>query len=137
MSKTLGISQLDKQTIPLDRLDREVTESCAAGDYVLAERLLNNAIRQAEDYGKLDPRLPFAIHSLAALYCTQRRYQDAERLYWQGLVTREKILGPDHPDVADSLERLAVILRETKGKNEAMYVAFRAQTLASHRKAKV
>lgn len=120
------MAEVDK----LERLERSVNESCARGDYLMAERLLAAALSEAEDYGKLEQRLLFAVHSLAAIYCTQRKYADAERLYWRGLETREKILGPDHPDVADSLQRLSVILRETKGKGEAMYVAFRAQTIA-------
>ena len=41
------------------------------------------------------------------LYRTQGRYADAEPLYKRALAIREKALGPDHPDVATSLNNLA------------------------------
>ena len=37
----------------------------------------------------------------------QGRYRDAEPLYKRSLTIREKVLGPDHPDVAVSLNSLA------------------------------
>ena len=45
--------------------------------------------------------------------CTddQGRYADAEPLYKRSLAIREKSLGPDHPDVATSLNNLAVLYR--------------------------
>ena len=41
------------------------------------------------------------------LYDDQGRYADAEPLYKRSLAIREKALGPDHPDVALSLNNLA------------------------------
>ena len=41
------------------------------------------------------------------LYKDQGRYADAEPLYKRSLAIREKALGPDHPDVATSLNNLA------------------------------
>ena len=45
--------------------------------------------------------------------CTeaQGRYADAEPLYKRALAISEKALGPDHPDVATSLNNLAVLYR--------------------------
>ena len=37
------------------------------------------------------------------------RYAEAEPLYERALAIREKALGPDHPDVATSLNNLAVL----------------------------
>jgi tetratricopeptide (TPR) repeat protein len=39
----------------------------------------------------------------------QGRYADAEPLYGRALAIREKALGSDHPNVAQSLDRLAVL----------------------------
>jgi tetratricopeptide (TPR) repeat protein len=44
--------------------------------------------------------------NLAGLYSTQGGYADAEPLYERALAIREKALGPDHPDVANSLNSL-------------------------------
>jgi tetratricopeptide (TPR) repeat protein len=43
------------------------------------------------------------------LYSDQYRYADAEPLEKRALAIREKALGPDHPDVAQSLNNLATL----------------------------
>lgn len=40
----------------------------------------------------------------------QGNYADAEPLYTRSLAVREKVLGPEHPDVAFSLNGLAALL---------------------------
>ena len=40
----------------------------------------------------------------------QGHYEDAKPLFERSLALREKALGPDHPDVASSLNNLAVLL---------------------------
>ncbi len=42
------------------------------------------------------------------------RYDEAEPLYKRSLAIREKALGPEHPDVAASLENYAALLRVTQ-----------------------
>ena len=48
-----------------------------------------------------------SLNNLAQLYETQGRYDEAESLYQRALATRERVLGPDHPRVALSLNNLA------------------------------
>jgi CHAT domain-containing protein/tetratricopeptide (TPR) repeat protein len=43
------------------------------------------------------------------MYDNQGRYTDAESLYQRSLAIREKALGRDHPDVANSLSNLALL----------------------------
>lgn len=40
----------------------------------------------------------------------QGNYDEAEPLFTRALAIREKALGPEHPDVASSLNNLAVLL---------------------------
>ncbi|CAN0531556.1 unnamed protein product [Ectocarpus sp. 8 AP-2014] len=40
----------------------------------------------------------------------QGKYDDAEQLYERSLAIREKLLGPEHPDVAQSLNNRAGLL---------------------------
>ena len=54
------------------------------------------------------------MNNLAGLYDTQGQYAQAEPLYQRSLAIREKALGPDHPDVAQSLNNLAG-LYDTQG----------------------
>jgi CHAT domain-containing protein len=46
------------------------------------------------------------------LYLEQARFTDAEPLFGRALAIREKSLGPDHPDVAQSLDNLAALHSE-------------------------
>ena len=51
-----------------------------------------------------------SLNNLAdLLYNNQGRYADAEPLYKRALAICEKALGPDHPDVAASLNDLAAL----------------------------
>eukprot|EP00752_Nemacystus_decipiens_P018035 g16168.t1 len=45
------------------------------------------------------------------MMAAQGYYEDAKPLYERSLAIREKVLGPDHPDVASSLNSLAVLLK--------------------------
>ena len=47
---------------------------------------------------------------LAARLSPQGSYGEAERLFKRSLAIREKILGPDHPNIASSLHNLARLL---------------------------
>jgi hypothetical protein len=109
--------------------ENAATEACNRHDYAVAQALLIKALNVAKTSGQLDARLIHLVHTLAATHCLERRYEEAEHLYRQGLAAREKILGSSHPDVADSLARLAVVVTETHGRAAAMALAFRAHCL--------
>ena len=49
------------------------------------------------------------LHNLGAHYFTRGEYTQAEPLFKRALVIREKALGPDHSDVAQSLNNLAAL----------------------------
>jgi tetratricopeptide (TPR) repeat protein len=53
-----------------------------------------------------------ARRNLAGLYNSQGRYAEAEPLSKRSLTIIEKALGPDHPDVATSLNNLAELYRD-------------------------
>ena len=52
-----------------------------------------------------------SLNNLAGLYQVQGRYAEAEPLYKRSLAICEKAFGPDHPDVALSLNSLAELYR--------------------------
>ena len=56
-------------------------------------------------------------HNLARCTAKQGKYADAEGLYKRALAIREKALGADHPDVASTLDNLA-ILSASSGNSE-------------------
>lgn len=82
------------------------------------ERLLPHAKAAAKLIEKWDLMFEGATRLLneSAFYSEERgQYADAEPLYKQSLIIREKTLEPDHPDVAVSLNNLAAIYY-TQGK---------------------
>src|SRR5262245_49314352 len=77
--------------------------------YAEAEKDFLAAVGIAEKFGADVPRLAKNLYRLASLYLDLGRYPDAERLSARALAIREKILGPEHPDVAQSLDQLAAL----------------------------
>ena len=53
--------------------------------------------------------LPWGSTIWALLYDNQGRYAEAEPLYKRSLAYREKVAGPDHPDVAEVLNNLGLL----------------------------
>jgi tetratricopeptide (TPR) repeat protein len=76
-------------------------------------------------------RAPFAtdLNNLALLYDAQGRYADAEPQYQRSLAILEKAFGPEHPNVAASLENYAGLLRETGRASEADKMGARAKAI--------
>src|SRR5262249_40088938 len=58
------------------------------------------------------PDFASSLNNLAALYCDEGRYGEAEPFYQRSLAIREKAVGSDHPDVATSLNNLGLLYAE-------------------------
>jgi CHAT domain-containing protein/Tfp pilus assembly protein PilF len=95
------------------------------GDYVKAEPLYRQALTLAEKLlGPEHPDVAKPLNNLAFLYYQLAYYQlasaeeqalyygKAEPLYQRALAIKEKVLGPEHPDVASSLYSLASLYVE-------------------------
>ena len=57
------------------------------------------------------------------------KYAEAERLHKRSLTIAEKAVGPEHPQVADSLGNYAWLLRETGRETEADKMEARAKAI--------
>ncbi len=78
------------------------------------------------------PSPAFESSRLAALASRAREYRLVARaLYQSALAIQERTLGPDHPEVADSLEGYAVLLRALTRDAEATAQESRARTIRS------
>jgi tetratricopeptide (TPR) repeat protein len=99
------------------------------GRYAEAERQWDAGLEQAERFGREDPRLGTNLNNLAALYQVQGKYTEAELHYKRVLRIDEKALGPEHRDVATSLENYAALLRETGRGEKAEEMEARAKTI--------
>src|SRR5262245_56034565 len=76
-----------------------------------AARLFIAAVKQAESYGPLDPRLATALNNLAEFYRVQGEFGQAEPYYWRAITIDEQALGLEHPHVARDLNNLALLYR--------------------------
>jgi tetratricopeptide (TPR) repeat protein len=65
------------------------------------------------------PYVDDTLNDLGVIYMDQGRYAEAEPLFKRSLVIRVKVLGPDHPEVAMSLENMAGLYRKTSRVKEA------------------
>ncbi len=63
------------------------------------------------------------------VYRAQGKYADAEPLYRRALAIGEKALGPEHPDVATSLENLGRLYRAQGKAAEAERLEARAKAI--------
>ena len=80
--------------------------------------------------GRYESRLArLGINDLAELYRAQGNYAEAAPLYRRSLAIWEKALGPEHPDVAASLENYAELLHETGRAGEAAQMEARAKAI--------
>lgn len=56
---------------------------------------------------------------------TQGKYEEAEPLFERSLAIREKVLGPYHPAVAESLNDQAVLLSKQVSKSHQIFLCVR------------
>ncbi len=94
-----------------DSIMADAVKAYQQADYAQAEKLFLAALKEAEKFGEQDARLATSLNNLAFLYDAQGKYAQAEPLYRRALAIAEKILGPEHPNVATGLNNLAEIYR--------------------------
>jgi tetratricopeptide (TPR) repeat protein len=87
-------------------------ESMSRGQFGEAERQFATAVELAKGLGEDDPREALSLFNQADALVAQARFDDAIPLFQRALEIDEKVLGPDHPDVAPVLEHYAVPLRQ-------------------------
>lgn len=84
------------------------------------------ALKEAQAFGELDPRLATTLAWVAELYRSQRRFAEAEPLVRRAIEIDEKTHGPDHPNVAMSLNSLALLFHNQGRQSEIEPVLKRA-----------
>jgi len=97
------------------------------------EAQLLETVKTAENLGEGNPLLMSSLYSLATFYEQQGKYEKAEEQYKRALLIKEKVSGPDHPDVAIILNNYAALLRHAHRNEEADHLSWRAnEIMAKH-----
>jgi tetratricopeptide (TPR) repeat protein len=107
---------------------------CSQGRYAEAERLYKQLLTRFEEPDDLDNYLVVEVlNGLAELYSALGRYAEAERLYKRLLTIHEKkVSGPDNSDVANVLENMAKLCKNSGKENEAKKLEERAKRIRSN-----
>ena len=86
-------------------------QSYRQGKYAEAEVQFLAALKEAENFDPEDPRLDRSLNFLVELYLAQGMDAEVEPHLKRSLEIKEKILGPEHADVAAGLNQLAELYR--------------------------
>lgn len=119
--------------VPLDELAQLYQDE---GKYAEAEPLFKRGITVAEKHynsGEKSDILAVRLDKLAGLYCAAGKYEKAEPLYKRALEVRKNVLDRDSPDVAQSLENYAKVLRKLDRAAEAEDLEARAKSIRKNR----
>ena len=99
------------------------------GRYAEAEPLLKRALAIWEKRRLAHPHMTTSLKNLVLIYDAEGRYDEAGSLYKRVIAIFEKRLGPDHPEVATTLENYAALLRKTNRAAEAAELEARARAI--------
>jgi TonB family protein len=97
----------------------------AEGDLAAPEDLYRQAEQPAQAaWGRESAEYGAFLNEVGRYYHRRRKQETAERFYLDGFGVRVRVLGKDHPDVAESIVNLAV-LYENESRNEKAETYYR------------
>ncbi len=116
-----------------DKHNASGTAAYQHGRYIEAEKSFSAAVTEAEKFGAQNRRLATSLNNLGANSEEQGKYAEAEPLYKHSLQICQKTLGPNHPQVATSLENYAELLYKTNRSAEASKLDQQAKAIRDSR----
>lgn len=104
-----------------------ITTSYWRGDKPLAARVLNRltaSLKVGVQQGFVDKRLVNALYRLCDFYCFEREYAKGDALLLIILRVQKTVLGENHPDLVETLSRLARLryVWECEGRTNVIYM---------------
>jgi tetratricopeptide (TPR) repeat protein len=118
-----------EQKDEIDALFDDINRLYSSGKFDEALKLaIKTRYITGEKYGTDDRRFNRALRAVALILVELRQFDQAEPIYQQLLAKQEPVLGPDHEDVAKTLNQLGT-LRMMQGRNEEAESYYR-RTLA-------
>ena len=121
----LGSTLPDSDPRKAQALMRLARAHRAEGDLARPEDLYRQAEQPAEAaWGRESAEYGSFLNEVGRYYHRRRKLETAERFYLDGFGVRVRVLGKDHPDVAQSIVNLAV-LYENQSRNEKAETYYR------------
>ena len=90
----------------------------AGADTAVSREILRRGLQRVDELDEQPLLQAEMVHALGRIHYSMGRYEESLALFERGLGLRVESLGSDHPDVAESLERVAW-LRRARGDLEA------------------
>ena len=130
--------QTASQETPWERYMNAGWEAVRHKRWAEGERMFQAALTEAEHFGPSDTRLANTLSNLAFVAHSQGKYDQAAPFLRRALEIRERVLGPEHPDVGLALASLAetYLLQRKYAQAEPLYqraVAIREKTPGNYR----
>jgi tetratricopeptide (TPR) repeat protein len=94
--------------------------AASANDYVKAEQIFQQALKEAERFGPDDARVGTTINTLGLVYRSEKKYGEAEAEYRHALTILEKAYGDDSIEAGNVNFNLATIMFDQGHQPSAM-----------------
>src|SRR5262245_66241105 len=107
-----AVATSSAQPADIKAIDKAFQDHYARGNYPAAQidaQQLERLVKAR--FGADHPYYAVALNKLGIVVQAQGKYTEAEGLFKRALAIREKALGPNHPDVAQTLNNLALVYR--------------------------
>ncbi|MBO2446801.1 tetratricopeptide repeat protein [Actinomadura barringtoniae] len=104
----MAVHETDAFVLRVQEFQGQGAFHMSQGQYPQAEKLLLEALALCWDLGEGGAMLAAGVsNELGVLYKATGRIDEAEPCYWHALEIFERILGPDHPQIASIYHNLA------------------------------
>lgn len=119
------------QSVPVARdLEALAWANQMAGDYAPSDRQYQQALQiRIANQGRLHPKVSEDLNQLGASAYLQSNPDAAVRYWRENLALDEKVLGPNHPDLASTLNNMARVMIEQRRFREALPLLTRSANI--------
>ncbi len=102
-----------------ERYNLSGQQAMSSGKSADAEQAFRLALQEAEKIGTFDGKVAISCVNLANCLRQQGRFAEAEPLYKQAMVVKDKVFGPLHKELIPVLDNYAKMLRAAGRSGEA------------------
>jgi len=106
-----ALSRSEDVTVLLVEMFEAADPRAAGADTAVSREILRRGLKRVDELDDQPLVQAEMVHALGRIHYSMGRYEESLALFDRGLRLRVETLGPRHPDVAESLERVAWLRR--------------------------